>query len=81
MVAGGWVERGQSPDSRREVIISATESGCALVDEATARRRHAISEILSKMTLEDQQSVVSALEIFAAAASEPAVGDLLILGL
>ena len=81
MVAGGWVERGPSPDSRREVLIRTTESGRALVDEVTARRRHAISDILSKMKPEDQKAVVSALEIFAAAASEPAVEDLLILGL
>ena len=81
MVAGEWVERGPNPDSRREVLIRATEAGRALVDEVTARRRHAISDILSKMTAEDQQSVVTALEIFAAAASEPAVEDLLILGL
>ena len=81
MVAGGWVERGPSPDSRREVLISATKSGRALVDEVTARRRQAISEILAKMSPEDQQSVVSALEIFADAASEPAVEDLLTLGL
>ena len=81
MVVGGWVERGPSPDSRREVLIRATESGRALVDEVTARRRHAISDILAKMTPPDQESVVSALEIFADAASEPAVEDLLILGL
>jgi DNA-binding MarR family transcriptional regulator len=66
MVAGGWVERSPSPDSRREV---------------TDRRRQAISEILSKMTTEDQRSVLSALEVFSAAASEPAVEDLLTLGL
>lgn len=81
MVAGGWVERGPSPDSRREVLIRATESGRALVDEVTARRRHAISDILAKMDADDQKAVVSALETFAAAASEPAVEDLLILGL
>ncbi|QNE45884.1 MarR family transcriptional regulator [Glaciihabitans sp. INWT7] len=81
MVAGGWVERGPSPDSRREVLIRATESGRALVDEVTARRRHAVSDIIATMSAEDQQSVVSALEIFADAASEPAVEELLILGL
>jgi DNA-binding MarR family transcriptional regulator len=81
MVAGGWVERSPSPDSRREVLISATEAGRALVDEVTDRRRQAISEILSKMTTEDQRSVLSALEVFSAAASEPAVEDLLTLGL
>jgi DNA-binding MarR family transcriptional regulator len=81
MVAGGWVERSPSPDSRREVLINATEAGRALVDEVTERRRHAISDILSTMTPENQRLVLSALEIFAAAASEPAVEDLLILGL
>jgi DNA-binding MarR family transcriptional regulator len=62
-------------------LIRATESGRALVDEVTARRRHAVSDIISTMSVEDQQSVVSALEIFADAASEPAVEELLILGL
>jgi DNA-binding MarR family transcriptional regulator len=80
-VGGGWGERSPSPDSRREVLISATEAGRALVDEVTDRRRQAISEILSKMTTEDQRSVLSALEVFSAAASEPAVEDLLTLGL
>jgi len=81
MVAGGWVERSPSPGSRREVLISATQAGRALVDEVTERRRHAISEILSRMTPENQRAVLSALEVFSAAASEPAVEDLLTLGL
>jgi len=81
MVAGGWVERSPSPGSRREVLISATEAGRALVDEVTERRRHAISEILSRVTPENQRAVLSALEVFSAAASEPAVEDLLTLGL
>lgn len=81
MVIGGWVQRSPSPDSRREVLISATDAGRALVDEVTERRRLAISEILSRMTPEEQQSVVKALEVFSTAASEPAVEDLLTLGL
>jgi DNA-binding MarR family transcriptional regulator len=81
MVTGGWVERSASPDSRREVLISATPAGRGLVDAVTERRRLAISEILSEMTPESQGSLVAALEVFSAAAREPAVEDLLILGL
>jgi DNA-binding MarR family transcriptional regulator len=81
MVTGGWVERSASPDSRREVIISATPAGRGLVDAVTERRRLAISEILSEMSTESQGSLLAALEVFSAAAREPAVEDLLILGL
>jgi DNA-binding MarR family transcriptional regulator len=81
MVASGWVERSPSPDSRREVLINATEAGRALVDEVTDRRREAISNILSTMTVTDQHSVLAALETFSSAAREPAVEDLLTLGL
>lgn len=81
MVSGGWVERSPSPDSRREILISPTTAGRKLVNEVTIRRKNTISDILSRMTPEDQHSVVSALEAFTSAASEPAVEDLLVLGL
>lgn len=81
MVAGEWVERSPSPDSRREVLISATDSGRALVHEVTARRREAISEILATMSPDQQHAVLTALELFSSAASEPGVEDLLTLGL
>src|SRR5680860_73234 len=54
MVAGGWVERASSPDSRREVLIELTPSGRRLVDEVTERRRGGISAVLAAMTVEQQ---------------------------
>jgi DNA-binding MarR family transcriptional regulator len=81
MVAGGWVERASSPDSRREVLIELTSSGRSLVDKVTERRREGISAILSSMTAEQQDSVQDAFQSFADAAGEPLAADLLTLGL
>ncbi len=81
MVAGGWVERAASPDSRREVLLELTESGRRLVDDVTERRRSDISAILSIMTPDQRTALQHALQAFADAAGEPQAADLLTLGL
>ncbi len=81
MVAGGWVERASSPDSRREVLLELTESGRDLVEEVTTRRRSDISAVLSSMTGEQQAAVGAAFQAFADAAGEPPAPDLLTLGI
>jgi|1186.fasta_scaffold226688_2 DNA-binding MarR family transcriptional regulator len=81
LVAGGWVHRSASPGSRREVLIRLSPEGRALVDSVTDRRRREIADILARLSVEDQLSVASALELFASAAGETPVEDLLVLGL
>jgi DNA-binding MarR family transcriptional regulator len=81
IVAGGWVQRATSPDSRREVLISLTQSGRALVDEVTERRHQEIWGILERLTPSEQESVRAALELFAIAADEYSVEELLVLGI
>ena len=81
MVTGGWVERLASPGSRREVLVRLSPAGRALVDEVTERRRRELSRILSKLTAEEQLSVLNAFELFARAAEEIPAEDLLTLGL
>lgn len=81
IVAGGWAERSSSPDSRREVLISLTESGRALVEEVMERRQKEISTILERLTPSEQDSVRAALELFAIAAGEYSVEELLVLGI
>ncbi|HEX4442097.1 MAG TPA: MarR family transcriptional regulator [Galbitalea sp.] len=81
IVAGGWAERSTSPDSRREVLISLTPAGRALVDEVTERRHAEISAILERLTPSEQDSVRAALELFAIAAGEYSVEELLVLGI
>lgn len=81
MVAGDWVERASSPDSRREVLLELTPRGRRLVDEVTERRREGISEVLAAMTVEQQGLVQHAFQAFADAAGETPATDLLTLGI
>jgi DNA-binding MarR family transcriptional regulator len=81
MESGGWVERIDSPDSRREVIIRLTALGRALVDEVTDLRRQEIASILSRMTEAERTALQSALSAFTEAAGEPTAEELLVLGL
>lgn len=81
IVAGGWAERSTSPDSRREVLISLTESGLALVAEVTESRHREIRHILKRLSPSEQDSVRAALELFAIAADEYSIEELLVLGI
>jgi DNA-binding MarR family transcriptional regulator len=81
MVTSGWVRREQNPDSRREVIISLTPEGRGVVDAVTEQRRTELSEILGRLSPSAREQVLNALELFNAAAGEPRVDDLLVLGL
>jgi len=81
MVTSGWVRRSVSPDSRREVLIELTPSGQHLVHHVTERRREEIATILERLSPADRAAVSSAFALFADAAGEPPVEDLLALGL
>ncbi|MBX3098979.1 MAG: MarR family transcriptional regulator [Salinibacterium sp.] len=81
MVAGGWVRRRESPDSRREILIELTTSGQHLVDHVTERRRAEIAAILARLSPAAQAQVGSAFALFAEAAGEPLAEDLLSLGI
>jgi DNA-binding MarR family transcriptional regulator len=76
----GWVRRSPSAESRREVIVSATEQAERLVDEVTAARRREIAVVLERIPEPRRRAVADAFEDFAAAAGEPAMLDLLRIG-
>jgi DNA-binding MarR family transcriptional regulator len=82
--AAGMVTRRTNPAVRREVILSLTEDGRRVVDRVTARRRSEIATIVARMEPSQRARLVSALEAFAAAGSEPSVdpslGELALLG-
>ncbi|CAN5526802.1 MarR family transcriptional regulator [soil metagenome] len=81
MVAGGWVRRIESPDSRREVLVELTPHGRQLVAHVTERRRDEITAIMARLSPADQKAIGAAFAHFAAAAGEPPVEELLFLGL
>ena len=55
---------------RRSVVVSLTPAGREVVDEATARRRVLIEDILAGVPADQQQAIAAAFEAFAAAAGE-----------
>ncbi|NQX37051.1 MarR family winged helix-turn-helix transcriptional regulator [Herbiconiux sp. VKM Ac-2851] len=61
--------------------VQITPEGRAIVDEITERRRTELSSILSTLTPAEQQSILTAFELFAEAAGEGPLEDALILGL
>ncbi|HEX3489317.1 MAG TPA: MarR family transcriptional regulator [Streptosporangiaceae bacterium] len=64
------IRRHRARSDRREVQVSITAAGRAVVDEATARRRTLLAEILSRLAPAQQSAVGEALKAFAAAAGE-----------
>jgi hypothetical protein len=52
------------------VVVSLTPAGRQVVDEATARRRVLIEDILARLPAAQQRAIASAFEAFAAAAGE-----------
>ncbi|HEV7206458.1 MAG TPA: MarR family transcriptional regulator [Jatrophihabitans sp.] len=73
LVVAGLVARRSSPESRREVRLALTDTGAALVDEVTARRRAEITRIVRTMPAHQRAELAPALRAFAQAADEPPV--------
>jgi DNA-binding MarR family transcriptional regulator len=69
------VRRRTARESRREVTLSLTPAGAALVADAIARRRDAIGGILSHMPAARRRQLVEALQAFVAASGDGADGD------
>ncbi len=70
LVRKGLIRRHRSRTDRRAVQLSITASGREVVDQATARRRALLAQILYRLPAGQQSAVASALAAFAAAAGE-----------
>lgn len=81
LVSTGWLNRAPSPDNRREIVISITAKGRALVDQVTASRRTELGRILSALSEEEQVALTMAFDAFADAAGEIPFQELLTIGL
>ena len=66
----GLVRRHRARGDRRVVLVSITQAGRQVVDEATGRRRALIAEILSRLSPAAQLTVAQAFRKFADAAGE-----------
>ncbi|NUT71296.1 MarR family winged helix-turn-helix transcriptional regulator [Pseudarthrobacter sp. C4D7] len=81
MEAAGLIVRGQSPESRREVLVTPTEKGLRIVDEVTEARRQEIAAILGRVSPGDQEKIALGFALFAQAAGEASPAENLLLGI
>jgi DNA-binding MarR family transcriptional regulator len=70
LVRKGLVRRHRARADRREVQVTITAAGRDVVDQATARRRELLAEILGQLPDRRQAAVAAAFRSFAAAAGE-----------
>lgn len=70
LVAAGHVVRGSDPEHRGVVTLELTESGQHLVSEVAARRRAELERMLTSLSRDDRQQVVSALRMLVQVAGE-----------
>ena len=70
LVSRGLVERDQSEQSRREVLVSLTGPGQELIRAVTARRRAEIESVMARLTERQRAAVAAAFRAFAEAAGE-----------
>jgi DNA-binding MarR family transcriptional regulator len=66
----GLIRRHRARADRREVQVTITAAGRAVVDQATQRRRALIAGILARLSARQQADVAAALTSFAQAAGE-----------
>jgi DNA-binding MarR family transcriptional regulator len=70
LVRKSLVRRHRARVDRREVLVSITRAGRDVVDQATARRRELLAEILGRIPERRRVAVAAAFRSFAAAAGE-----------
>ncbi len=70
LVRKGLIRRHRGRADRREVLVAVTAAGRQVVDQATARRRALLAEILGRLPAGQQAAVAAALRAFAVAAGE-----------
>jgi DNA-binding MarR family transcriptional regulator len=70
LVARGLVNRVHSRENRREVVVSLTRAGHALVRSVTVKRRAELDRIMGRLTATQRAAVNDAFTLFADAAGE-----------
>jgi DNA-binding MarR family transcriptional regulator len=75
LVAAELISREPNPMSRRELVVTLTETGAAVVREVTQRRRTEITRIVSRMPVSARRGLVRALTAFTRAGDEPSISE------
>jgi DNA-binding MarR family transcriptional regulator len=70
LVAKDLVERATSTESRREIVLSVTPTGRAVVRAVSARRRKEVTRIIERLPRDERQRLRTVFGVFAEAAGE-----------
>lgn len=70
LVAKDLVERATSTESRREIVLSVTPAGRAIVRAVSARRRKEVTRIIERLPRDERQRLRTVFGVFAEAAGE-----------
>jgi DNA-binding MarR family transcriptional regulator len=70
LIAKRFIERAPSSESRREVSLTLSDEGRALLRTVTNRRRRDVRHILLRLDAGQQRNLIAAFEAFADAAGE-----------
>lgn len=70
LVTAGWLDRHESPQDRRHLVLSLTDDGSAVLTSVMAHRRQAFTTILEQMTPKDRATVRRSFHAFADAADD-----------
>jgi DNA-binding MarR family transcriptional regulator len=70
LVRKGLIRRQRARADRRAVQVSITAAGRSVVDQATARRRELIADVLRRLAPRQQRAIAATLQDFARAAGE-----------
>lgn len=72
LVTAGWLDRNESTQDRRNLILSLTGDGSAVLASVMAHRRQVFTTILEQMTPNDRATVRRSFDTFADAAGDRA---------
>ncbi|GAA3605623.1 MarR family winged helix-turn-helix transcriptional regulator [Microlunatus ginsengisoli] len=78
LVQAGWLDRRQSSDDRRNLVLSLTPAGSRLLASVMDHRRRAFAAILLRMPTAGRAALIAGLNEFADTAGEPDERDLLL---
>jgi DNA-binding MarR family transcriptional regulator len=71
VLKAGLLHRSEDPSDRRNITLTLTDDGHALISRVAGHRRAAIRRVLRKMNPRDRETLARVLDIFAEAAGEP----------
>jgi DNA-binding MarR family transcriptional regulator len=71
LIKAGLLHRRDSPEDRRNLTLTLSDSGRELVESVTKHRRASIAQVLRKLSAGEREDVAAALDRFATAAGEP----------